>query len=227
MGMSSLKTLRTTWSAYIDQQHRLPHGLIGQFIGERMLHQHIPETTWSIELLNLQTTDHILEIGFGAGRGLALILQNSPQGHVTGLDLSTTMIEAAVRRNRTAYRAGRLSLLRGNIVALPFQHHLFDSIVSVHTFYFWPEPYALFGHILPLLRVGGRLVITFATACTLKSGKREYWPLHSQAQMLVQQLQQHREIHAQLLFGPDSRQFNNVAIVVDKLEHIADLKAVD
>jgi ubiquinone/menaquinone biosynthesis C-methylase UbiE len=212
-----LTTLRTKWSTYIDQQHRHPHGRIGQFIGERMRRQHMPETTWSIELLKLQPTDRILEIGFGAGRGLALALQQSRHGHVTGLDLSSTMIHVAARRNRAAYRSGHLTLLRGDIVALPFQHHRFDKIVSIHTFYFWPEPYARFGQILSVLRKGGRLVTTFATARTLRSGKREYWPLHDQAQALVHDLQQHCDIQAELVFGPDSRQFNNVAIVIDKL----------
>lgn len=214
-----MTALSTKWSTYIDQQHRRPHGLVGRFIGARMLRQHKPETTWSIGLLKLQPTDHILELGFGAGRGLDLALQHSPGGHVTGLDLSATMIRVAARRNRAAYRAGQLSLLRGDIVALPFQRHRFNKIVSVHTFYFWPEPYSLFMQILALLTTGGRLVTTFATARTLPDGEREYWPLHTQAQKLVRDLQQQRDIRAELVFGPDSRQFNNVAIVIDKLEH--------
>ena len=177
----------------------------------------MPETTWSIELLNLKPTDRILEIGFGAGRGLALALQHSPQGHITGVDLSTTMLAAAARRNQAAYTAGQLSLLRADIVALPFQGQPFDKIVSVHTFYFWPQPHALFLQILPLLTAQGRCVITFATAQTRSTGERAYWSLHSQAETLVQQLRQQSDIRAELLFGPDSRQFNNVAIVVDKL----------
>lgn len=213
-----MSAFSTKWSSYIDQQHRYPHGIIGQFIGEQMTRQHKPETTWSIELLNLRPTDHILEIGFGAGRGLALAFQQNPHGHVTGLDLSTTMIQAAIRRNRAAHTAGHLSLLRGDVAALPFQDNRFDKIVSVHTFYFWPEPLALFGQLLRLLRAQGRLVITFATAHTGKTGEREYWPLHTQAETLVEALQQQRDVQAKLRVGPDSRQFNNVAIVVEKRE---------
>ena len=212
-----MTALRTKWSAYLDQQHRHPSGLVGQLIGERMLRQHMPETTWSIELLNLQPTDRVLEIGFGAGRGLALALQYSSQGRITGVDFSTTMIEVAARRNRAAFTTGQLSLLRADIVALPFQGQLFDKIVSVHTFYFWPQPHGLFLQILPLLTAQGRCVTTFATARTWRTGEREYWPVHDQAKTLVQQLQQQPDIRAELLFGPDSRQFNNVAIVIDKL----------
>ena len=211
-----MTALRTIWASYLDRQHQHPHGLIGQFVGEQMLRQHRSETTWSIELLNLQPTDRVLEIGFGAGRGLALALEHSPRGHITGVDLSTTMIQVAARRNRSARHAGLLSLLCGNIVALPFRGQRFNKIVSVHTFYFWTEPLALFEQILSLLTAPGRLVTTFATAQTHGTGEREYWPLHRQAETLVEQLQQQASIHAELRSGPDSRQFNNVAIVIDK-----------
>jgi ubiquinone/menaquinone biosynthesis C-methylase UbiE len=211
-----LTALHTQWSRYITQQHRHPHGLIGQLIGEQMLRQHTPETNWSMALLTLQPTDCILDIGCGAGRGLALALHHSPHGHIVGLDLSATMIHAAARRNRGAHRAGHLSLLRGDLVALPFQDHSFDKIVSIHTFYFWPAPSTLLRHILPLLRVGGRFVTIFATAHTLRSGERVYWPLHNHAQMLVHDLHHQSEIQAELMVGPDSRQFNNVALVIDK-----------
>jgi SAM-dependent methyltransferase len=88
--------VRAKWSAYVDQQHRYPTGLIGRVIGERMRHQHTPETEWSIELLHIKPSDRVLEIGFGVGRGLALTLRQAIEGHVTGIDISATMIQAAL-----------------------------------------------------------------------------------------------------------------------------------
>ncbi|MEM8532047.1 MAG: class I SAM-dependent methyltransferase [Chloroflexota bacterium] len=205
------------WSAYLDQQHRHPTGFIGQLIGERMLRQHAPETAWSIDLLDLQPTDHVLEIGFGAGRGLALMLERTPNGRVVGLDLSATMVQAAAKRNTVALTNGYLSLLRGDIVSLPFRTHRFDKIISVHTFYFWLEPSAIFLQLLPLLARGGRCVVTFATAQTELTGERVYWPLHDRANNIVGILNQTPGISATLISGPDSRQFNNVAVVVEKL----------
>lgn len=204
-------------SAYLDKQHRYPNGFIGRLIGERMLRQHALETTWSIELLDLQPTDRVLEIGFGAGRGLALILERTPNGQVVGVDLSATMVQSAARRNNTACTRGYLSLLRGDVAALPFNTPYFDKIMSIHTFYFWPDSYILLLQLLTLLVSGGRCVITFATAQTSSAGERIYWPLHDQANMLVSVLDQPPDISAMLISGPDSRQFNNVAIVVEKL----------
>jgi SAM-dependent methyltransferase len=208
--------LSARWSAYIDRQHRYPTGLIGCLIGERMRRQHAPETEWSVDLLDLQPTDRVLEIGFGVGRGLALSLQQAIQGRVIGVDLSPTMIQAALRRNRAALAGGQLALLRGDIAQLPFGSHQFDKILSIHTLYFWPDPHAICHHLIKLLAQGGRVVSTFATARTLASGERVYWPLHQRAEALVRDIQQQANIAAYLAYGPDSREYNNVAIMIDK-----------
>lgn len=55
-----MAALRTKWTAFLDQQHRYPTGLIGRLIGERMLRQHAPETTWSVDQLQGQPTDRVL-----------------------------------------------------------------------------------------------------------------------------------------------------------------------
>ena len=211
-----MTALKARWSAYLDQQHRYPSGLIGWLIGERMRRQHTPETEWSVDLLQLQPTDRVLEIGFGVGRGLALTLQQAIQGRVTGMDLSATMVQAASRRNRAALAHGQLALLRGDIAQLPFGNQQFDKIFSIHTFYFWPDPSAICQQLINLLARGGRLVSTFATAHSLPDGERVYWPVHQRAEVLVREVEQQTNSAAHLAIGPDSRQYNNVAVVIDR-----------
>jgi SAM-dependent methyltransferase len=208
--------LSARWSAYLDHHHRYPTGLIGWLIGHRMRRQHAPETHWSVDLLHIQPTDRVLEIGFGVGAGLRLLLQQAIQGHVTGIDLSATMLQAASRRNRAALAHHQLALLRGDIAHLPFHNQQFDKILSIHTFYFWPEPGAICQHLIKLLAHGGRLVSTCATAHTTATGERVYWPLHQRAEAVVQEVQQQANVAAHLADGPDSRQYNNVALVIDK-----------
>lgn len=207
---------QTPWKSYIDRQHRYPTGLIGHLIGERMLHQHAPETAWCMELLNLQPTDRVLELGCGAGRGLALALQNTPQAVVVGLDLSATMVRSAAGRNRAAHRRQQLSLIRADIGALPFAPARFDKVFSIHTFYFWPEQVAWCRYVAALLAPGGRLVIVFATTYTPRRGRPVVWPLHGHAETLVATLQAEPGITAKLHHGPDSRRYNNVAVVLDR-----------
>jgi SAM-dependent methyltransferase len=211
-----MQVLRAQWTAYIDQQHRYPAGLVGQIIGERMLRQHARETEWSVGLLNIQPADRMLEIGFGAGRGLTLALAQAYRGCVIGVDLSPTMIRAAIRRNQAAIEQGRLALLRGNIAALPFGEERFDKLFSIHTFYFWLDPGAVCTQLISLLAHGGRLVSTFATAHRLPNGDWSYWEVHRRAEALAQEFDRYPNITATLLYGPDSRQYNNVAIVIDR-----------
>lgn len=211
-----MATLPARWTAFIDRQHRTPNGIVGRLIGERMLRQHTPETDWSVQLLDIQSTDRVLEIGFGAGRGLALALQRASAGHVAGVDVSPTMIAAAALRNRTALQRGQLALLRGDIADLPFGTERFDKIFSIHTFYFWADQKLVCEQIASMLAPGGRLVVTFATAKTLPSGERVYWELHQQAESLAETLDQQPGIVVRLATGPDSRQFNNVALVLDR-----------
>jgi SAM-dependent methyltransferase len=216
IGRHRMTAVRAAWGAYVDQQHRYPTGLTGQIIGERMLRQHAPETEWSVGLLQLQPTDRILEIGFGAGRGLALALAQAHHGRVTGVDLSATMLRAAARRNRSAIKRGQLSLVRGDVAILPFGEQCFDKLFSIHTFYFWPDPRAVSMRLIAILAHSGRFVSTFATARRLPNGDWNYWDVHRQAEALVKQLDQHPHITATIMYGPDSRTYNNVAIVIDK-----------
>lgn len=208
--------LRTAWAAFIDRQHRFPSGVAGQIIGERMLRQHAVETAWSIELLRLRPSDRFLELGCGAGRALALAVRQLRYGHAMGMDVSPTMLRAAAWRNRRARRRGQLTLLRGDLARLPVAERRFDRILSIHTLYFWPDPGVTSRRLAALLVPGGRLVTTFATAKTLRTGEREYWPIHELAAAVVEEYRGHPEVSAVLLHGPDARQFNNVALVLDR-----------
>lgn len=201
------------WATYLDAQHRLPRGVIGRLIGERMVRQHTPETDWSIDLLSPGPADRLLDIGCGAGRALSVALARMPGARIAGVDLSPVMLHATARRNRAARRAGQLTLVRGDITALPLATGCWDRVLSIHTIYFWPNLHDTMRALCELLAPGGRLAVTFATMRRLPRGEHEVWPIHARAETLVSDLR--RAGHTvQLLPGPDSRQYNNVAIVV-------------
>ena len=207
--------LIAAWSRLIDEQHRLPQGLLGELIGRRMARQHQPETDWTLRLLDLQPQDRVLELGFGAGRAVAQAVPRVTSGLVVGLDRSTTMLRSTARRQRAARQAGTLALLGGDLTAVPIAEAMIDKIWSIHTYYFWPEPLVQMRDLVHLLRPGGRLVVTLATGTLHPSGPLEYWPLHAQVETLVQALDR-QGVAARLLDGPYSRQYNNVAMVIQR-----------
>jgi ubiquinone/menaquinone biosynthesis C-methylase UbiE len=206
--------VRKTWTTTIDRQHRLPHGLLGCLIGEKMVWQHQPETDWTVELLDLQPHDRVVELGSGAGRGLVLAAHAAGLSLVAGMDLSPTMLHVASRRIRRAGQRDQVRLLRGDLEALPYRDGSLDKIWSVHTFYFWADPEAVFADLLRVLAPGGRIVVTLATGTVSPSGDDQLWPLHHKVERLVQTLRERPGLTATLERGPNSRNYNNVAITL-------------
>jgi ubiquinone/menaquinone biosynthesis C-methylase UbiE len=105
-------------ASLLDGQHGHPTGFVGRMLGERMVRQHTPETTWTISLLDLKPEDQILELGFGAGRAIELVAAQAANGHVSGIDLSQEMVRAASRRNAQTIKAGRVALCHGDVTTV-------------------------------------------------------------------------------------------------------------
>jgi ubiquinone/menaquinone biosynthesis C-methylase UbiE len=191
-----------------DQQHHCPSGMVGWLAGEQMVRQHRPETAWTIDLLDIQPADHVLEVGFGAGRGIKLAAEKASDGRVMGIDLSEVMVRVATRRNARVVKAGRVVLSQGNITALPFEDLQFDKIMTIHTFYFWPEPPRTMSELQRVLKPGGRLVITLSTGKINARGEVEVGPLQSVLEeQVVPGMQRGGFKVARLERGPNSRQY--------------------
>lgn len=208
--------MRTAWTTTIDRQHRLPQGLLGRLVGEKMVRQHQPETNWTVELLGLQPHDRAVELGCGAGRGLVLAARAAVPSLVAGMDLSPTMLRAAAHRLRRTGQRERVRMLRGDLEALPYADGSLNKIWSVHTFYFWADPEAVFADLLRVLAPDGRIVVTLATGTVSRAGEDQFWPLHQQVEALVGELNSWPNVTTELRRGPSSRQFNNVAMVLRK-----------
>jgi ubiquinone/menaquinone biosynthesis C-methylase UbiE len=150
----------------LNNQYPCPRGVMGRIAGELMVRQHATEMAWTASIADVQPTDHVLEIGFGAGKAIELFAQKTPHGAVAGVDRSTTMVKRAKKCNAQAVRAGRVTLLQGEATQLPFEQHSFDKVVSIHTFYFWSDPLAVLTECFRVLKPAGKLVFTLATGTT-------------------------------------------------------------
>ena len=125
---------------WMGQQARKPSGLLGQMAGHGMSWGHRSHTAWALSYLDVQPTDRVLDIGCGGGMAVKLITKVAVDGFVTGIDHSQEMVKQARRRNAAAIRAGRVDIVHGDVVTLPFDDASFDSVIGVETFYFWPDP---------------------------------------------------------------------------------------
>jgi ubiquinone/menaquinone biosynthesis C-methylase UbiE len=206
-----VRQIKRTFETALNQQYPCPQGVMGRIAGELMVRQHTKETAWTVALAEVQPTDHVLEIGFGAGKAIALLAEIATRGFVAGVDLSPTMVKRAQKRNAPGLRAGRVTLLQGEAALLPFENRQFDRVVSIHTFYFWSDPLAVLTECFRVLKPGGRLVITLAT------GKTEETRKTGLEQLIAEQVLPHmrsigyRDVSS--IFGPVSRQFRILALV--------------
>jgi SAM-dependent methyltransferase len=144
----------------IDRQYRRPSGLLGRWIGRKMMEQHLPENIWTVEVLNPQPEDKILEIGFGPGIAIEQVAYHVTNGLVAGIDFSQTMVSVAKQRNAAAVRSGRVDLRYGDVVQIPFANATFNKAYSIHSIYFWQQPLPALREIYRVLKVGGTLILT-------------------------------------------------------------------
>jgi ubiquinone/menaquinone biosynthesis C-methylase UbiE len=132
---------------------------LGRLIGRIWINETAAVNDTAQELLAAQPYEHILEIGFGPGRGIHRLAQHA--GRVTGIEVSDTMLAAAQRRNAAAIGDGRVQLARGDGTTLPLDTDTVDGALAVHTLYFWPQPETTLAEIARVLRPGGRFVLAF------------------------------------------------------------------
>jgi ubiquinone/menaquinone biosynthesis C-methylase UbiE len=110
--------------------------------------------------MNIQPSDHVLEIGFGPGLALERIAHLTPTGRVVGIDHSALMVDQAGRRNRTGIEAGLVELRRGDLEMLSTLGETFDKVVSVNVLQFLPDRTRALRQTRSGLKPGGLIATT-------------------------------------------------------------------
>jgi ubiquinone/menaquinone biosynthesis C-methylase UbiE len=137
-----------------------PQGLLGVLAGWLMGRLSVEHNTWAVHHLDVQPTDHVLEIGFGPGLGIQLIADRAIQGVTVGIDPSPVMMRQATKRNASSITSGRVELREGAMPSLPFSNESFDKVLSVNNVMLWPTPELSLAEVHRILKPAGRLVIS-------------------------------------------------------------------
>lgn len=99
--------------------------------------------------------EHILDIGCGAGEtSLELAAALAPDGQVTGVDISATLLEVARRRGEGL---ARVNFVEADAQTWPFATGSFDAVFSRFGVMFFADPVAAFRNIFRALKPGGRM----------------------------------------------------------------------
>ncbi len=127
-----------------------------------------------LELLNVQTGESVLEIGYGTGRALIALAESvGDSGRVTGIDISPGMRDVAQKRVHAAGKDANVELTVGTVPPLPFDDASFDVVTMSFTlelFAIETIPQVL-SECRRVLKSGGRLGVV--SMATVEEGKRE------------------------------------------------------
>ncbi|MCE8032175.1 class I SAM-dependent methyltransferase [Billgrantia tianxiuensis] len=138
-----------------------PTGLLGRVGGIIMARMNRRIAQRVIELLDIQPSDRVLEVGFGPGVGIQLLADCVPSGSVSGIDASAEMVKQAKARNAMGVRTGRIELRQHSVEDLPYQPASFDKTLAINSLQTWPDAAAGLREIRRVMRPGGEIALGF------------------------------------------------------------------
>lgn len=136
-----------------------PTGEAGVSMLHRMNRSHYEMTGWGLSFLTFEKTDNVLDAGCGGGMTLHRIAEKVTDGHLTGVDYSDVSVSESEKLNAGLIAEGRMDILKASVEKLPFADQTFDKIVSIESFYFWPDPPENLKEVSRVLKKGGRLML--------------------------------------------------------------------
>lgn len=145
----------------IGKQMQYPTGVFGKIFFAWMTRMTIAHARWTLTLMDIQPEDNIIEIGFGNGANIKLLIQRAFRGSVTGVEISETAIEMATKKNAKAISEGRVKLFKAAGNMLPFGEGVYDKACTVATAYVIKDPGAVFREMFRVLKPNGLAAVTF------------------------------------------------------------------
>ena len=128
--------------------------------GEEMEAHHISITEQTLVMMNLKPGERVLDLGCGTGwtsRMMAKAVANGDKpGQVVGLDVADEMI----RRARVAsVDYDNLMFVVGSATEIPWEENFFDKVLSVESFYYYPDQERALAELFRTMAPKGELYI--------------------------------------------------------------------
>ena len=149
-------------SRVLSLQARKPTGLIGRYLMTKIFNEGNADlNSFVMDMLELQSSDRVLEIGFGTGKLISQMAEFTTEGVVEGIDFSEVMLKQAGKINKHNVSNGKVRLQREECKNLPFENESFNKLCSINTLYFWKDPAKYFLEMFRVIRPGGIIAIGF------------------------------------------------------------------
>jgi ubiquinone/menaquinone biosynthesis C-methylase UbiE len=136
-----------------------PRGIMGRLGGIIMARMNDACGAWIIELLEIESNESVLEVGYGPGLAIQRLARLA--GHVAGVDPSSVMAAQARIRNAGKVETGDVELRRGSADSLPLSDNSFDKVMAINSMQVWSNAVAGLLEIRRVLKSGGIIALGF------------------------------------------------------------------
>ena len=92
---------------------------------------------WAVEFMDVQPSDHVLEIGCGAGAAAELICQRLETGKLFAIDRSESGVDRTRRRCKRYVDAGRLTVRQIDLATLRVPVKRLHKVFAFNVNLFW------------------------------------------------------------------------------------------
>lgn len=152
----------------LAKQLSCPQGDNGITVGESMYQSNQNMILSSIDAVQLEDKNRVLEIGHGNCSHLNDLLKKAHKLRYFGLEISEVMRQEAEQNNLDHVKQGHALFQFYNGSKIPYVFNFFDRIMTVNTIYFWKNPKEFIKDLYRVLRPGGICVISFVNGNFMK-----------------------------------------------------------
>lgn len=140
-------------------QLRKPSGFFGKIVSAMMIKWNRNCYERLIGDLKIEPNDKLLEIGYGPGIGINLILNSYDSCSIFGIDYAELMYQKATKRNKQFVNSNRAKLMFGDFLETEIDIRDFDKVFCLNVVYFWDNLQKPFGKVNSLLKDNGLFCI--------------------------------------------------------------------
>ncbi len=157
-----------TISARIARQLSHPTGSFAGLAGRIWNRRNAELNERMLELLDLQPSDRVLDVGFGGGYLLERMSAVVTSGRLEGVDVSAAMVRQAEKRFRKEIRDGKLKFTCAAVEALPYPDGSFTKVCSVNSIFYWQDAEKGIREMERVLASSGRAGLCFTRRASIE-----------------------------------------------------------
>lgn len=116
---------------------------------------------WATDILGLQPSENVLEVGCGAGILVEQMANKLLKGTITAIDRSESMIRMASKRNAGFVSSGKVKFVVAEFSGAILKKSSFHKVVAFNVNFFWKNPEKELDIIRQSLKREGRLYVFY------------------------------------------------------------------